>query len=69
MTDKIIDGIDVSKCSNYDQDSFFECENSYCHCDEISNCYFKQLKRKEQEYERLKRDWYNCYHCLAKDSK
>lgn len=55
MTDKtIINGIDVSKCSNYDQDSFFECENSYCHCDEILNCYFKQLKRKEQECEELK---------------
>lgn len=52
MTDKIIiNGIDVSKCSNYDQDSYFECKNSCCHCDEIPNCYFKQLKRAEQKLE------------------
>lgn len=55
MTDKeiIIDGVDVSKCSNYDHDSYFECKDGCCHCDEIPNCYFKQLKHKEQECEEL----------------
>ena len=61
MTDKqiIIDGVDVSGCEyynkydktcrevngNYDTDicEFDKCENS--------NCYYKQLKRKEQECE------------------
>ncbi len=51
MTDEeiIIDGVGVSRCSNYDHGSYFECKESCCHCDEIPNCYFKQLKRKEQE--------------------
>ena len=55
MTDKeiIIDGVDVSRCSNYDHDSYFECKDGCCHCDEIPNCYFKQLKHKEQECEEL----------------
>ena len=55
MTDKqiIIDGIDVSKCCWCD----FEPDTEpYCRindgedlgCEENSNCYFKQLKRKEQ---------------------
>lgn len=56
MTDKqiIINGVDVSRCSNYDRNSYFECKVYYCHCDEAPNCHFKQLKRKEQEYEELK---------------
>lgn len=56
MADKqiIIDGVDVSRCSNYDHNSYFECKVYYCHCDEIPNCYSKQLKRKEQECEELK---------------
>lgn len=52
MTDKkeiIIDGIDVSRCSNYDHGSYLECNVYYCPCDEVPNCYYKQLKRKEQE--------------------
>lgn len=49
----IIDGVDVSRCSNYDHDSYFECKDGCCHCDEIPNCYFKQLKHKEQECEEL----------------
>ena len=66
MTDKqiIIDGVDVSGCEyynkydktcrevngNYDTDicEFDKCENS--------NCYYKQLKRKEQECEELKEE-------------
>ena len=60
----IIDGVDVSGCEyynkydktcrevngNYDTDicEFDKCENS--------NCYYKQLKRKEQECEELKEE-------------
>lgn len=57
MTDKkiIIDGVDVSRCNNYDHGSYFECNVCCCHCDEIPNCYFKQLKRKEQECRELRK--------------
>ena len=54
----IIDGVDVSKC-NY----FNNTDKSYCEeccsefgcaiCNDRPNCYFKQLKRKEQEYNKL----------------
>ena len=56
MKDKeiIIDGIDISKCSNYDHGSYFECKDGCCHCDEIPNCYYKQLKRKEKECKKYK---------------
>lgn len=63
MTDKekIIDGIDVSECCWCDSESDTE---PYCrindgedlNCEENPNCYFKQLKRKEQECEELKRE-------------
>ena len=61
MTDKqiIIDGVDVSGCSCI--------ENGYClwvkkyyetgltpKCEQVKDCYYKQLKRKEQECEELK---------------
>ena len=62
----IIDGIDVSKCKYFDYDSK-ECKAEYYvrygyeivkydSCIENPNCYFKQLKRKEQECEELKSD-------------
>ena len=68
MTDKqiIIDGVDISKCKHYDE-VFNYCDQSYlgeggllkntknpkrCGCS--PNCYYKQLKRKEQECEELK---------------
>lgn len=63
MTDKqvIIDDVDVSKC-----DYFNNTDNSYCEeccsefgcaiCNDRPNCYYKQLKRKEQECERLKEE-------------
>ena len=53
MTDKqMIDGIDVSKCEHYGKCS------TYCYvvdepCSDNPNCYYKQLKRKEQECEAL----------------
>ena len=65
MTDKeqeIIDGVNVSKCKHYEKHSFYDC-NETCedngaivctNCEDNSNCYFKQLQRKEQECEKLK---------------
>ena len=66
MTDKqiIIDGVDVSKCKYFDCDSK-ECKAEYYvrhgyeiveydSCRKNKNCDFKQLKRKEQEYDKLK---------------
>ena len=61
MTDKqiIIDGVDVSGCSN-----LYDIEDCICidngieeHCKD-KNCYYKQLKRKEQECEELRGDLY-----------
>ena len=56
----IIDDVDVSKC-NY----FNNTDKSYCEeccsefgcaiCNDRPNCYYKQLARKEQECEELKR--------------
>ena len=63
MTDKqiIIDGVDVSGC-NYGEieKSIFKCSCEYnvcsasMFCEDNPDCYYKQLKRKEQECERLK---------------
>lgn len=63
MTDKqtIIDGCDVSGCSFFDihylEDEDVEIKNFcrivHCDCDSYPNCYYKQLKRKEQECEEL----------------
>lgn len=57
MTDKeiIIDGVDVYKCGNAKRSIFgidMECRLG-CDCSQRPNCYFKQLKRKEQECEKL----------------
>lgn len=64
MTDKqiIIDGVDVSECEYYNKDDKTcrevngKYETDICDFDkcENSNCYYKQLKRKEQECEKLK---------------
>ena len=68
MTDKqiIIDGVDISKCKHYDE-VFNYCDQSYLgeggllkntknpkRCECSPNCYYKQLKRKGQECEKLK---------------
>lgn len=67
MADKeiIIDGVDVSECgqSYYDCDpqgnpiKRIKCHREYndriYHCDEFHNCYFKQLKRKEQKLDKI----------------
>ena len=70
MTDKeqiIIDGVDVSGClfyqSNFEEDYDVRikhfCSNWHncCKSSNNQNCYFKQLARKTQEYERLKEDY------------
>lgn len=49
----IIDGVDVSKCCNYDDTQFWECGPTNCHCEELPNCYYKQLKRKEQALDEI----------------
>lgn len=62
MTDKqiIIDGVDVSGCKHYKNRN---CIVDYCltdmpfseaKCELNTNCNYKQLKRKEQECEKLK---------------
>ena len=53
MTDKqIINGVDIGWCKNYNEANSKDCETLYI-CKENPNCYYKQLKRKEQECERL----------------
>lgn len=62
MTDKqiIIDGVDVSKCIYLQQEDdeytcgAEECNGAITACRACDNCYYKQLKRKEQECERTK---------------
>ena len=64
MTDKeiIIDGVNVAECMHFDKVSYSFGNTYYCMCDgnmsdicqENSNCYYKQLKRKEQECEEWK---------------
>ena len=53
MTDKqiIIDGIDVSKC--WHRQGITCIVSQYDFCDKHPNCYYKQLKRKEQKLERI----------------
>ena len=69
MTDKqiIIDGVDVSGCEHrcdthktlladghiMEFKNYCQITNDGCYA---INCYYKQLKRKEQEYEELKED-------------
>ena len=63
MTDKeeiIIDGMDVSGCEYVCNTAFgnIGCKLPFSeeiHCCNIPNCYFKQLARKTQECEELKR--------------
>ena len=71
MTEKqiIIDGVDVSKCEHLYKEidclahiDFSECcegyNPSYGYCPN-TDCYYKQLARKEQECEELEYDYYN----------
>ena len=59
----IIDGVDVSKCTyfnNTDESYCEECCSEFgcALCDDRPNCYFKQLARKTQECEELKNNLY-----------
>lgn len=56
----IIDGVNVSKCEYVCNTAFgnIGCKlpfNEEIHCCNIPNCYYKQLQRKEQECEELKK--------------
>ena len=70
MTDKeqiMIDGVDVSKCKYYALQEHYDIESDglwkvcyskdckYSICANNYDCYYKQLKRKEQECEELKK--------------
>ena len=67
MTDKqiIIDGVDVSGCENFSGTYAKECKAVYANsgykelhdlkCNKSPNCYYKQLKRKEQECEEFRK--------------
>ena len=61
MTDKqiIIDGVDVSGCECYTQNIKMDCILHPLQsdaCKNNPNCYYKQLKRKEQKHEELKEE-------------
>lgn len=66
MTDKqiIIDSVDVSGCKYFENTENEMCCSLHCcgGCRTYKDCYFKQLKRKEQECEFLK-------NCLDKSFK
>lgn len=60
MTDKqiVINDVDVSKCSYFNNTDKSYCEECCSEfgcaiCNDRPNCYYKQLKRKEQECEKL----------------
>ena len=54
MKEIIIDGVKVSECSYYSSENYpYTCEVWDNEC-EAQNCYYKQLKRKEQENAELK---------------
>jgi hypothetical protein len=77
----IIDGVNVLNCGHYSQfegetenacyviqKTFIgkeEISKEYCSCETNSNCYYKQLKRKEQECERLRKE-IRLYDCIEK---
>ena len=81
MTDKqiIIDGCDVSEClfyqSNFEEDYDVKikhfCSNWHNSCESAnnSNCYFKQLARKEQEYEELRQYHNKCCEEFEKEKQ
>lgn len=67
----IIDGVDVSKCIQYEHDEVLTCSD-YEPCEDNPYCYFKQLKRAEQKLKRIEsvatdllsltNEYDNCYH-------
>lgn len=73
----IIDGVDVSKCQDFYISTVINGEYCYCvsdnakhlACKNNPNCYFKQLKRKEQECENLKVEEKYLKQCCQKAGK
>lgn len=57
MTDKqiIIDEVDVSGCKHFHYDECLNLEETVSACKYNPNCLFKQLARKTQECEKLKK--------------
>lgn len=53
--EKIIHGIDVSKCSHYNPLGNYNC-SGIKKCSQWSNCYFKQLQRKEQALDEIEKN-------------
>lgn len=56
MEEKIIDGVNVSECKyyvTYTKDCIND-NKSYNKCESYKDCYYKQIKRLEQENEELK---------------
>ena len=69
MTKKIIDGVDVAKCRNFTSEWDFNncghiCKGTECKYKRL--WYKKQLKRKEQECEELRRSITKIFTCLIK---
>ena len=76
MTDKqiIIDGVDVAGCEDYGYrgKARYWCHNYDEPCTDYPNCYYKQLKRKEQECEELKHEvelMMDCASCKVDECK
>ena len=56
----LIDGVNVAGCEFFLQDEKYSCDLSFinqeelCKCNDVQDCYYKQLKRLEQENKELK---------------
>ena len=56
----MIDGVDVNRCIDFNKRDKVSCYHIlYDKCNENPNCYFKQLARKTQECEELKKEIIN----------
>lgn len=51
---EIIDGVDVSGCGYAEKSIPVDCSIDNCFCYENNDCYYKQLKKIEQENAKLK---------------
>ena len=77
MTDKqiIIDGVDVSGCKHFKNATCIadylltDMNFSEAKCELCKNCYYKQLKRKEQEGDKYKQTRIDIIRFLKEDKK
>lgn len=53
--EQIINGVDVSGCEELSKEKENFCRDNDYYCSLFPDCYYKQLRRKEGEYEELKR--------------